>query len=65
MNIHDLSETPKHAIDALSIATLLGTFADMLPQVAAGFTLVWTLLRLYDWFEGRLEKRAERRRAKG
>jgi hypothetical protein len=38
----------KHLIDFLSITTLLGTLAQMLPHVAASLTIVWTGLRIYE-----------------
>ena len=41
-------ETIKHVVDALSILTVLGTLADMLPSVAAVFTIVWTALRIWE-----------------
>ena len=41
-------ETIKHVVDALSIITVLGTLADMLPSVAAVFTIVWTALRIWE-----------------
>ena len=44
----DLSEGTKHVIDAASIATVLGTLAEMLPSVAALFTIVWTAIRIYE-----------------
>ena len=44
----DLSEGTKHIIDAASIATVLGTLAEMLPSVAALFTIIWTAIRIYE-----------------
>jgi hypothetical protein len=41
-------DTLKHIIDALSIATVLGTLADMLPSVAALFTIIWTGIRIWE-----------------
>ena len=41
-------ETIKHVVDALSILTVLGTLADMLPSVAAVFTIVWTAIRIWE-----------------
>ena len=41
-------ETAKHVVDALSIITVLGTLADMLPSIAAVFTIVWTSLRIWE-----------------
>jgi hypothetical protein len=42
------SETVKHAVDALSIVTVVGTLADMLPSIAAVFTIVWTVIRIIE-----------------
>ena len=41
-------ETAKTAGDALSIVTVVGTLAEVLPAVAALFTIVWTALRIYE-----------------
>lgn len=43
-----LSETSKHAVDALSIATVVGTIATWLPAIAAVFSIVWTGIRIYE-----------------
>jgi hypothetical protein len=42
------TETAKNVIDALSIITVIGTLADMLPSVAAVFTIVWTSIRIWE-----------------
>jgi hypothetical protein len=42
------TETAKHVVDALSILTVIGTLADMLPSVAAIFTIVWTSIRIWE-----------------
>ena len=42
----NVSETTKHAVDAASMLTVLGTLVDFLPAVAAAFTIVWTLIRI-------------------
>ena len=44
----NLDEATKHIIDFASIATVLGTLADMLPAIAALFTIVWTAIRIYE-----------------
>lgn len=44
----DHDETAKYAIDALSVLTVLGTIVDMLPAIAAIFTIVWTAIRIYE-----------------
>jgi hypothetical protein len=41
-------ESFKHAIDALSIVTVIGTLAEMLPSIAALFTIIWTGIRIWE-----------------
>ena len=43
-----LNEGTKHVLDGLSVITVLGTLADMLPAIAAIFTIVWTAIRIYE-----------------
>ena len=43
-----MDEASKHIIDFASIVTVLGTLADMLPAIAAIFTIVWTAIRIYE-----------------
>lgn len=49
---HDLwdhiPENLKHVVDALSIGTMLGTMFQMLPNIAAILTIVWTAIRIYE-----------------
>jgi len=53
------SETVKHVVDALSIVTVVGTLVDMLPSIAAVFTIVWTVIRIWEtdtvqgWFSSK------------
>lgn len=55
------SETVKHALDALSIVTVVGTLIDMLPSIAAMFTIVWTAIRIYetDTVQGLIGRRGD------
>lgn len=41
-------ETGKLVLDGLSIATVVGTLVDMLPSIAAAFTIVWTGIRIWE-----------------
>jgi hypothetical protein len=43
-----LTEGTKHVVDGLSLVTVVGTLTDLLPAVAALFTIVWTLIRIYE-----------------
>jgi len=36
------------AIDGLAIGTLVAALASWLPPIAAGFTIVWTAIRIYE-----------------
>lgn len=45
---HELSESSKHIVDALSVVTVLGTLVEMLPSIAAVFTIVWTSIRIWE-----------------
>ncbi len=43
MSAHD-----KYIIDGLSIATVITTLADWLPSIAAIFSIIWTIIRIYE-----------------
>ena len=43
-----LSNSTKYVVDAVSMFTVLGTLVDFLPAVAAAFTIVWTLIRIWE-----------------
>ena len=59
-------ETVKHAVDAISVVTVVGTLMDILPSIAALFTIVWTAIRIYEtdtvqyWLGNKGGKNAER-----
>jgi hypothetical protein len=46
MGIRD--EAVKQVADGVSIITVVGTLAGILPAVAAIFTIVWTGIRIYE-----------------
>jgi hypothetical protein len=46
MTEHD--ETVKYVIDGVSFLTVVGTLAEVLPAVAALFTIVWTAIRIWE-----------------
>jgi hypothetical protein len=41
-------ETAKHVVDAMSLVTVVGTLVQLLPAIAALFTIVWTAIRIYE-----------------
>ena len=45
---HHVDEGVKVIGDVVSIATVLGTLAQILPAIAALFTIVWTGFRIYE-----------------
>ena len=44
----DTHEHAKAVVDALSIATVIGTLAQVLPAMAALFSIVWSLIRIWE-----------------
>ena len=45
---HETGEVLKAGLDAISVFTMLGALFDMLPSVAALFTILWTGIRIYE-----------------
>ena len=48
-----MTDPVKSAVDVGAAAVTIGTLADVLPSIAAIFTIVWTALRIYDWLTNR------------
>ena len=48
MAVEHVSEGTKHVLDGLSIITVVGALADVLPAVAALFTIIWTGIRIWE-----------------
>lgn len=44
----DHHEVTKHAVDALSVITVIGTLMETLPAIAALFTIIWTAIRIWE-----------------
>ena len=42
------TESTKTVVDGLSVVTVIGTLGDLLPPMAALFTIVWTVIRIYE-----------------
>lgn len=61
----DHSETVKQAVDAASVVTVVGTLMDVLPAIAAAFTIVWTIIRIWetktvqDWIHRGKDKKGQ------
>jgi hypothetical protein len=43
-----MNDNTKHMMDAASMLTVVATFAEWLPAVAALASLIWTLIRIYE-----------------
>lgn len=39
----------KEGADVVSATVVVGTLAEILPPIAAGFAIIWTLIRIYEW----------------
>lgn len=50
MNEHQEAATDalKSIGDVLSVTTVVGTLSQLLPPIAALFTIVWTCIRIYE-----------------
>lgn len=48
MKFEHVDPAVKATGDALSIVTVIGTLAEILPAVAALLTIVWTCFRIYE-----------------
>ena len=44
----DNHEAAKNVMDAVSVVTVIGTLAQVLHAIAAAFTIVWTVIRIYE-----------------
>jgi hypothetical protein len=47
MSTH-VDETAKNVVDVVSVVTVVGTIVDMLPSIAALFTIIWTAIRIWE-----------------
>jgi hypothetical protein len=52
----------KYIVDGLSVATVIGTLVQILPAIAALFTIIWTGIRIYEsdtvqkWIKNRAQQ---------
>ena len=44
----DVDEGMKQVIDLVSVTTIFGTLMGALPSIAAVFSIVWSILRIYE-----------------
>ena len=57
-----MGEDMKQVVDTFSVATMVGTIADLLPALAALLTVVWTAIRIWetDTVQDLFQKRRKR-----
>ena len=48
MPLQTATEGTKQVVDAISVFTVVGTIGNILPPLAALFTIVWTGIRIYE-----------------
>ncbi len=62
---HENLEVVKQIGDGLSVVTAIGTLVQVLPSVAALFTIVWTGMRIIEMVAGRPFAEVIRRKKDG
>jgi hypothetical protein len=45
---NEYTDPIKHVLDALSMATAIGALVNILPAIAALFTIIWTGIRIWE-----------------
>lgn len=54
MTLHEfldhLGTGTKHLLDLFSVTVAIGAVVQLLPPLAAAFTIAWTGLQIYGWF---------------
>lgn len=48
MKLEHMDPVVKATGDAISVATVIGTLAKVLPAIAALLTIIWTCFRIYE-----------------
>jgi len=62
VNMTEHHETIKQAVEAASVVTVVGTLMNALPAIAAVFSIVWSVIRIYetktvqDWIQNAKHK---------
>lgn len=61
--MHHISESTKHAIDTISVATVLASLTAWLPPIAALISIIWGCIRIYETktVQGMLKRRASKK----
>jgi hypothetical protein len=48
-----MNDHAKTTVDILSLGATIGTVIGMLPAIAALLSIVWTCIRIHEWWRGR------------
>jgi len=48
LKTEDMDDTTKYVLDAVSVVTVVGTVIQILPSIAALFTILWTGIRIWE-----------------
>ncbi len=49
-----LPDLVKNGADVLSLGVVLGSLTEFLPAIAALFAIIWTAIRIFEWFRVRV-----------
>lgn len=64
MNTSVVNKAPmdhfKDAVDVVALSTTAATILGMLPHIASALSIIWMVIRLYEWAERRFFKRKEK-----
>ena len=48
-----MNNTVKYSLDAAAVANAVATLIGWLPAIAAGLSIIWTLIQIYSWYKKR------------
>lgn len=46
-------------ISVAGVGLALGTLVGLLPPIAAGLAVLWYLIQIFEWIEGRIKRRQQ------
>ena len=46
-----MNNSVKYSLDAAAVANVIATLVGWLPAIAAGLSIVWTLIQIYNYFK--------------
>lgn len=55
-HIDEVNEHTKHILDTVSGVTVLGTVMKFLPAIAALLSIIWYLIRIFEWARSKFKK---------